>query len=1289
MPDDARSKASGHSRKRIQDGLKTLLRTRCASLLAWGVFSIGVMLFLLRAGMVMAPFFEARANAWLEDAFEARLIGLQGTWYGTTPKLRVKRIEFAEGFIEDLVVEIDLAHSLLALSPRINALEIGGADITFAEDFDLMGILANSRGRMGLPAILGAAEYLSGNLRIRVGAHDEAMLIEWIVHAGEDERGRLWLRPETQAGDASQGLVFGFDLDRDLDSEVIGGALWAKGSVHIPDTFASLIGLAGTISTLDANVRVSEGRVQASANLDAKLLRVGGYLIDAVDVFAKGAGTPLRVTGELQQARLRRGRRALDFSGTTLAVQGIQSVFVQLSDQDMAELSEFASASAVEETVLARWLNRFKPAGRLHSASVQVRAGSPLILAARLEDFSSVSWMGSPALRNVSAKAVYAKGGARLLVDSKDAGVELEKLFAEEIALAEATGEVWLRFLPGYVGVQGHNLRARLADGGEVIVNMRYSAPVDPAERQIAGSVQAFALKPSDALQFAPNNLPAGMRAWAEAGILGGEIEQGEIFLSGYVRRQPNVPTMQVEMWLDWRDGALLYHPRWPLADSVTGRVALQGGVISGRVERARVLDIQVEDFTFKMPLRGERVHLQDAGQMPADGMLRLVLDSPLGDLLPVSGDQLEALGLVEYELATSVPFTFNAADFELDLGFLLQDVDFHFQSADDESERFSLTELNGAARYVFPNTIESEGFDGTVFGQAVKVALHSGESSFATGERLHANIRSRISAEYLRPYLGSLVNIRGDMRYDAHVEIDARGEAAPRVRLLSDLQGMGIDLPPGLGKDVSEVAPLRVDLELTRGVTAGSALFSLDRRIGGRLVWEAGNEGQEISGAVAVGARHSLDDVHADWKPSVRIFGELPTMRLDDFRTWASGDGATSAPDLQFDALRLAGVDLGSFALGPVSIDGMIRADAVDLILKGESLAGTWSSGPNGVNQLSLARLHLAPTDARASPSAGALLADIDLASLPEVDASIGSLKLGDNDYGAWRFGLRQTEDGVRLIDLEADSRSLAIRATKDLMWRKLPDGTYSSKFVGELATDNLADAMAGWGFAPSVEAERAVLIADLNWADVPWKPKLEAFEGEIDLTIRRGRFRDFEAGAGMRLLTLLDFNAFLQRLTLDFSDAFGEGVAFDEVRVKSRFDAGVMHMVEPVKIDGNGGRFRVAGNINLVTGELDNQFEATLKISRSLPWLAGYMALLGNPVTGLGVVVGERILRDRLEDFSTARYSVTGTLSEPVFSLAEVEPPEPLPEEILQPPPAETPAASQEVQQEPTREQ
>ena len=54
------------------------------------------------------------------------------------------------------------------------------------------------------------------------------------------------------------------------------------------------------------------------------------------------------------------------------------------------------------------------------------------------------------------------------------------------------------------------------------------------------------------------------------------------------------------------------------------------------------------------------------------------------------------------------------------------------------------------------------------------------------------------------------------------------------------------------------------------------------------------------------------------------------------------------------------------------------------------------------------------------------------------------------------------------------------------------------------------------------------------------------------------------------------------------------------------------------------------------------------TLPVSDSLPWYGFYLAL-ANPLAGLGVLVGERVLRKPLRAFSTAKFNVSGTLDEP----------------------------------------
>ena len=81
---------------------------------------------------------------------------------------------------------------------------------------------------------------------------------------------------------------------------------------------------------------------------------------------------------------------------------------------------------------------------------------------------------------------------------------------------------------------------------------------------------------------------------------------------------------------------------------------------------------------------------------------------------------------------------------------------------------------------------------------------------------------------------------------------------------------------------------------------------------------------------------------------------------------------------------------------------------------------------------------------------------------------------------------------------------------------------------------------------------------------------------------------------------------------------------------------------------VDSSSGNFQVGGSVDLHSGMLNNEMIVTLPVSKSLPWYGVYLSL-ANPLAGLGVVVGERVLRKPLEQFSTAKFEVKGTLDEP----------------------------------------
>jgi uncharacterized protein YhdP len=79
------------------------------------------------------------------------------------------------------------------------------------------------------------------------------------------------------------------------------------------------------------------------------------------------------------------------------------------------------------------------------------------------------------------------------------------------------------------------------------------------------------------------------------------------------------------------------------------------------------------------------------------------------------------------------------------------------------------------------------------------------------------------------------------------------------------------------------------------------------------------------------------------------------------------------------------------------------------------------------------------------------------------------------------------------------------------------------------------------------------------------------------------------------------------------------------------------------------------MTGTVQLADRALDHEMVVTLPVNRSLPWYAAYLGL-ANPIAGIGVLVGERVLRKPLETFSSARYRVTGTVENPRVQLVSV---------------------------------
>jgi uncharacterized protein YhdP len=248
----------------------------------------------------------------------------------------------------------------------------------------------------------------------------------------------------------------------------------------------------------------------------------------------------------------------------------------------------------------------------------------------------------------------------------------------------------------------------------------------------------------------------------------------------------------------------------------------------------------------------------------------------------------------------------------------------------------------------------------------------------------------------------------------------------------------------------------------------------------------------------------------------------------------------------------------------------------------------------------------------------------------------------------------IRRDEQGFSIQDLIADVKGLHIEGSKPGHWNTSENVT---RFAGVVSATNLAEVLPKWDYAASIESETAHLDADLSWPGSPLNFDLWDASGRMDVEIEDGRFLDVQSGSGtVRIFGLFNLAALAKRMTLDFSDVFGKGISFDHVTANTHLVDGFMTFTQPMEVEGTGGSFRLAGTVDLESGELDNEMVVTLPVSASLPWYAAYLSVFANPILGGAVFVGERLFRDQIESFSSAKYRIDGTLDDPNVTFVQV---------------------------------
>jgi uncharacterized protein YhdP len=281
-------------------------------------------------------------------------------------------------------------------------------------------------------------------------------------------------------------------------------------------------------------------------------------------------------------------------------------------------------------------------------------------------------------------------------------------------------------------------------------------------------------------------------------------------------------------------------------------------------------------------------------------------------------------------------------------------------------------------------------------------------------------------------------------------------------------------------------------------------------------------------------------------------------------------------------------------------------------------------------------------PGSATAAATGGS---DIDPAALPPFAIDIAALTVGDASLGSAVLRTRPVPAGLRIVQLQTRAPKQRIDEQGDWLGS---DARARTRVAVAVQSGDFGALLGGLGYGGQLEGGTGRATLDATWPGGPATFSLLALDGTLELDARDGQLTEIEPGAG-RVLGLLGIAQLPRRLTLDFSDFFERGFAFDRVHGTVRI-AGAHATSEGLTIAGPAAEIAIRGSADLRAQRFDQVIEV---VPRTANLLTAVGAIAGGPMGAAIGAAANAVLRKPLGELSAKTYRVSGPWKDPAVEV------------------------------------
>lgn len=854
-------------------------------------------------------------------------------------------------------------------------------------------------------------------------------------------------------------------------------------------------------------------------------------------------------------------------------------------------------------------------------------AGEPLRVAYRARLDQLLLETTKTRVAGLSGELAGSETEGRLSLQPSAVLLDFPERFAVPIALDELAGELrWRRNDSGW-NVQAQQLRAR-GMGAELRGEVRLGLPQgEPVYLYADASLKSADINRLKALM--PLNWSDGLRGWLQDSLLAARVADGRLRLDGEIGRfetdrEPGPGLFALD--LEIADARLRFAPQWPEVENLAASLQFRGRELTVAAHQSRSAGVDFDRVVARIPdLATGMLEVDAEANQNARQYYRYLAASPLAKPLAELLKHTSINGPAKVDVHVDVPLR-NVEATQASGRVRLRGVSLNYDGLQRPFEN-----IQGDLRFNGPQ-LRAEGLSAEFYGQALSASLSPTDEG-ALG--LHAALTvdyseaNELAGAYVPPWL--LARLHGSAVWQANIAFGA--DAAPELLLNSNMRGVRADLPPPLAKTAEASLPL--SLRVGAGPAGSRIRLSYADRL--QLALGLGDGGRSLRSVQLNFGSQPPPDTDQD---GVHIAGQLAQLELEQWLPllgeMSSGEGTAE--------LRTAELAIGELRSGDYSVrdlrvklspDGERWAVSVD----GEGAQGhlLW---PKQLRGEVLARLERLQLDYVPREQSGAEQT-LDPNALPVLDLQVGRLQVNRSRFGELQLRSARITDGQRLAQLTLDGGDMQASASGQ-WWRT--GGRSGAELAFDLQSPAIAQVLASLGYAKTLQANSSRFVGDLRWSPAAEGIDWAQARGKIRLQVDNGTLQAVEPGAG-RVLGLVNFYALPRRLTLNFRDVLGEGLAFDSIGGEFQLGDG-QAVTQDLSIDAPSLRMETRGRIGLAAKDYDQRVTVYPDVSAGVTLAS---ALLGGPALGALMLIAQEILDKPLDQATQLSYHLGGTWDNP----------------------------------------